>query len=194
MGILVFYIVIIVFVVIVKNAAKQSNAKSPEERYQEAVKRYNANMAAQTASRSGQTQQSTSSARSSEYKEYPGTASNNSAGSPVTVTVTKPASSSASQSESASGALSGQQSTTAYLDEKAKEDQREHAREKMEENKRVSKKYGGRPVAGRYLLGDPIPHNLKIVYCSYCGAENLVPHNYHGDKDCYFCRTHLERN
>lgn len=83
-------------------------------------------------------------------------------------------------------------STLAYLNEKAEQDQREHAIEKMEERKRVSEKYGNRPVGGRYLLGDPIPQGMKIVCCEYCGAENVVKIGYRGDRDCYFCRTRLE--
>ncbi len=83
-------------------------------------------------------------------------------------------------------------STLDYLNEKAKQDQREHAIEKMEERKRVSEKYGNRPVGGRYLLGDPIPQGMKIVCCEYCGAENVVKIGYRGDRDCYFCRTRLE--
>lgn len=83
-------------------------------------------------------------------------------------------------------------STLDYLNEKAKQDQREHAIEKMEERKRASEKYGNRPVGGRYLLGDPIPQGMKIVCCEYCGAENVVKIGYRGDRDCYFCRTRLE--
>jgi hypothetical protein len=83
-------------------------------------------------------------------------------------------------------------STMAYLDEKAKQDQKEHAMEKLQERKRTSEKYGNRPVGGRYLLGDPVPKGMKIVYCEYCGAENLVNIDYRNDRDCYFCRTHLE--
>lgn len=83
-------------------------------------------------------------------------------------------------------------STLDYLNEKARQDQREHAIEKMEERKRASAKYGNRPVGGRYLLGDPIPQGMKIVCCEYCGAENVVKIGYRGDRDCYFCRTRLE--
>lgn len=83
-------------------------------------------------------------------------------------------------------------STLDYLNEKARQDQREHAIEKMEERKRASAKYGNRPVGGRYLLGDPIPQGMKIVCCAYCGAENVVKIGYRGDRDCYFCRTRLE--
>jgi len=83
-------------------------------------------------------------------------------------------------------------STLDYLNEKARQDQREHAIEKMEERKRASEKYGNRPVGGRYLLGDPIPQGMKIVCCEYCGAENVVKIGYRGDRDCYFCRTRLE--
>ncbi|MGN0132512.1 MAG: hypothetical protein ACI4AA_08725 [Lachnospiraceae bacterium] len=83
-------------------------------------------------------------------------------------------------------------STMDYLNEKAKQDQREHAIEKMQENKRVDRKYGNRPVGGRYLLGDPVPSGMRIVYCPYCGAENLVKIGFRDDRDCYFCRSRLE--
>ena len=71
-------------------------------------------------------------------------------------------------------------------------DRKEHAKEKREEMNRVNQKYGGNEVGGRYLLGDPIPRGMKIKYCPYCGAENLVPDHYYSGKDCYFCRTELK--
>lgn len=86
-----------------------------------------------------------------------------------------------------------EQSTTAYLSEKARQDQREHVAEKLQEKKRMDQKYGNRPVGGRYMLGDPVPQGMKIVCCGYCGAENVVRIDYRGDRDCYFCRTRLER-
>lgn len=83
-------------------------------------------------------------------------------------------------------------STMDYLNEKAKQDQREHAIEKMQEQKRVDQLHGNRPVGGRYMLGDPIPAGMKIVNCGYCGAENIVKIGYHSGCDCCFCRSHLE--
>ena len=83
-------------------------------------------------------------------------------------------------------------STTDYLQEKARLDQVEHAKEKLAEDKRVSQKYGGRRTAMRYLIGDPVPNGSQLFICPYCGAENLVPASYHRDLNCYFCRTHLK--
>ncbi len=83
-------------------------------------------------------------------------------------------------------------STTDYLERKAKMDQTEHAREKQEEMRRVNQRYGGQSVGGRYLIGDPIPKGMKIFYCPYCGAENIVPATYRSGKDCYFCRSELK--
>lgn len=82
-------------------------------------------------------------------------------------------------------------SVTEYLGQKAAEDQKEHAIEAFEQQKRMQKKYGSMPVAGRYILGDPVPKSCQLVYCSYCGAENIVKMGYHGGMSCYFCRTGL---
>lgn len=81
-------------------------------------------------------------------------------------------------------------STTDYLEHKAMADQREHAKEKMEERKRLSEKYGGRAIAMRYLPGDRVPHGMRVVNCSYCNAENLVE-TIRTERACYFCRTKL---
>lgn len=83
-------------------------------------------------------------------------------------------------------------STTEYLQEKAWQDQIEHAKEKAEEMKRLDKKYGGQIVGRRYLLGDPVPRGMRIFRCPYCAAENLVEASYYSGKDCYFCRTQLK--
>ena len=97
------------------------------------------------------------------------------------------------QNASAKTASGGQKkpSVTEYLGQKAAEDQREHAVEAFEQQKRMQKKYGSMPVAGRYILGDPVPKSCQLVYCSYCGAENIVKMGYRGGMSCYFCRTGL---
>lgn len=82
-------------------------------------------------------------------------------------------------------------STTAYLMEKAEADQREHAREKFEEQKRLYETRGGLAVAERYLDGDIIPQGKKCVICGYCGAENLIPIVPRTKYSCYFCREAL---
>lgn len=82
-------------------------------------------------------------------------------------------------------------STTEYLERKAMEDQREHAAEKMEEQRRVNARYGNMPIARRHILGDPVPSGMEIVCCKYCGAANEVKTGYHRGLCCYFCRTEL---
>lgn len=97
------------------------------------------------------------------------------------------------KNSSSKNASDGQKksSVTEYLGQKAAEDQREHAVEAFEQQKRMQKKYGSMPVAGRYILGDPVPKSCQLVYCSYCGAENIVKMGYRGGMSCYFCRTGL---
>ena len=82
-------------------------------------------------------------------------------------------------------------STTAYLMEKAQADAREHAKEKMEEQKRLSETRGNLAVAERLFDGDPVPQGKRCVVCSYCGAENLVPMMPRTSYSCYFCREPL---
>lgn len=82
-------------------------------------------------------------------------------------------------------------STTAYLMEKAEADQREHAREKYEEQKRLYETRGGLAPAERYLDGETIPQGKKCVICGYCGAENLIATVPKAKYSCYFCREPL---
>ncbi|MDE7282994.1 MAG: hypothetical protein K2N85_05355 [Lachnospiraceae bacterium] len=82
-------------------------------------------------------------------------------------------------------------STLAYLEEKARQDAREHAREKREETMRLNKNYGGLRSAERHYDGDSIPRGKKGITCAYCGAENLVPTNMREKYSCYFCREAL---
>lgn len=82
-------------------------------------------------------------------------------------------------------------STLAYLEEKARQDAREHAREKREEAMRLNKNYGGLRAAERHYDGDSIPRGKKCITCAYCGAENLVPTNMREKYSCYFCREAL---
>lgn len=82
-------------------------------------------------------------------------------------------------------------STLAYLEEKARQDAREHAREKREETMRLNKNYGGLRAAERRYDGDSIPRGKKCITCAYCGAENLVPANMREKYSCYFCREAL---
>lgn len=82
-------------------------------------------------------------------------------------------------------------STTAYLMEKAAADQREHEREKYEEQKRLYETRGGLAPAERYLDGETIPQGRKCVICGYCAAENLIPIVPKTRYSCYFCREPL---
>ncbi|MDE5931460.1 MAG: hypothetical protein K2H40_03120 [Lachnospiraceae bacterium] len=82
-------------------------------------------------------------------------------------------------------------STMAYLEEKARQDQKEHAKEKWEETKRLNQNYGGLRVAQRLFEGDSVPGGQKCVVCDYCGAENLIPMMPRERYSCYFCREPL---
>lgn len=83
-------------------------------------------------------------------------------------------------------------STTAYLMEKAEADAREHAKEKMEEQRRLQNARGGLAVAERLYDGDPVPQGKRCIVCGYCGAENLVPMMPRTSYSCYFCREPLK--
>ena len=86
---------------------------------------------------------------------------------------------------------SQQGSTMAYLEEKAKQDEIEHAREKQEEAKRLHQNYGGLRAAERLYEGDSVPGGKRCVVCAYCGAENLLPMVAREKYSCYFCREPL---
>ncbi|MCI9464544.1 MAG: hypothetical protein HFI48_11775 [Lachnospiraceae bacterium] len=79
-------------------------------------------------------------------------------------------------------------STLEYLEEKARQDAIEHAREKREEAQRLHKNYGGLRVAERFYEGSAVPNGKRCVVCGYCGAENLVPMMPRERYSCYFCR------
>lgn len=89
-------------------------------------------------------------------------------------------------------AADGQISTTEYLRQKAQEDQREHEEEARREAMRLHRETGGRRAAQRHYDGDSIPQGMRLVKCSYCGAENLIG-NYEKQENytCYFCREIL---
>jgi hypothetical protein len=82
-------------------------------------------------------------------------------------------------------------STTAYLQEKADADAREHAMEKYEEQRRLRETGRSMTPAGRLYPGDPVPQGQKCVICGYCAAENLVPMVPRTKYSCYFCREPL---
>lgn len=86
---------------------------------------------------------------------------------------------------------SQQGSTMAYLEEKAKQDEIEHAREKQEEARRLHQNYGGLRAAERLYEGDSVPNGKRCVVCAYCGAENLLPMVTRENYSCYFCREPL---
>ncbi len=87
---------------------------------------------------------------------------------------------------------SEQMSTTELLDAKAKADEREHQREKQLRQIENKKHYGHHNYAMKYEIGSSIPKGKRMVYCSYCNAENLVPQHDNASKyNCYFCREKL---
>lgn len=82
--------------------------------------------------------------------------------------------------------------TTAYLMEKARQDEEEHAREKYEEQMRLNKARGGLRVAERLIDGDMPPRDKRCTVCGYCGAQNLLPMSPRERYSCYFCREPLD--
>ena len=177
MSALIFYIFLIFIVVTISKANKAGKKSNYDKQYQELQKRYDQKRASQVQTLSAQPSQKTVSPRQ-EIKQ---------SGHGV-----KQAGQAVKQPVQETKSTVQKTSTTDYLQKKARMDQIEHAKEKREEMKRVNLKYGGNEVGGRYLLGDPIPRGMKIKYCPYCGAENLVPDHYYSGKDCYFCRTELK--
>lgn len=177
MSALIFYIFLIFIVVTISKANKAGKKSNYDKQYQELQKRYDQKRASQVQTLSAQPSQKTVSPRQ-EIKQ---------SGHGV-----KQAGQAVKQPVQETKSKVQKTSTTDYLQKKARMDQIEHAKEKREEMERVNHKYGGNEVGGRYLLGDPIPRGMKIKYCPYCGAENLVPDHYYSGKDCYFCRTELK--
>lgn len=177
MSALIFYIFLIFIIVTISKANKAGKKSNYDKQYQELQKRYDQKRASQVQTLSAQPTQKTVSPRQ-EIKQ---------SGHGV-----KQAGQAVKQPVQETKSKVQKTSTTDYLQKKARMDQIEHAKEKREEMKRVNQKYGGNEVGGRYLLGDPIPRGMKIKYCPYCGAENLVPDHYYSGKDCYFCRTELK--
>lgn len=81
--------------------------------------------------------------------------------------------------------------TTAYLNAKARQDAIEHAKNDMEEQRRLERAHGNIRVAERLFDGDSVPDGKRCVVCGYCGAENLVPFIQREPYGCYFCREIL---
>ena len=177
MSALIFYIFLIFIVVTISKANKAGKKNNYDKQYQELQKRYDQKRASQVQTVSSQVPQKTVAPRQ-EVKQ-------------PRQEIKQPRNE-IKQSGQRTKSAAQKTSTTDYLQKKARMDQIEHAKEKQEEMKRVNQKYGGEEVGGRYLLGDPIPRGMKIKYCPYCGAENLVPDHYYSGKDCYFCRTELK--
>lgn len=83
-------------------------------------------------------------------------------------------------------------STTAYLRQKAMEDEKAHAEEERLEELRLHHETGGRMPAMRHYDGDGVPSGMVLVRCRYCGAENLIRiGSRRQDFTCYFCREIL---
>ena len=60
--------------------------------------------------------------------------------------------------------------------------------------KEYIKKPDGKPanIAHRMYPGDQPPQGMKLVYCPYCNAENLIPTGGNREFHCYFCWVKLE--
>ena len=89
-------------------------------------------------------------------------------------------------------AVNVQESTTEMLRKKAEEDQANHDKEKKLAEYKQKKSHMGKRYAQRYMLGDPVPKNMRIKYCGYCGAENLITYGNREQLLCYFCREDLK--
>lgn len=53
--------------------------------------------------------------------------------------------------------------------------------------KNQPKMSGNRKTARQLYIGDPVPRGTKVVVCSYCAAENIVPAGARNEYKCYFC-------
>ena len=82
-------------------------------------------------------------------------------------------------------------STTDYLRQKAVLDEADHRQEMRQEEMRARWETGGLPSARRLYEGDSVPQGMRVIKCSYCGAENLVPQGSRQKYTCYFCREEL---
>ena len=50
---------------------------------------------------------------------------------------------------------------------------------------------GNRKTARQRYIGDPIPRGTRVIVCSYCAAENIVPGNARNEYKCYFCHYYI---
>lgn len=82
-------------------------------------------------------------------------------------------------------------STTDYLRQKAVLDEADHLQEMRQEEMRARWETGGLPSARRLYEGDSVPQGMRVIKCSYCGAENLAPQGSRQKYTCYFCREEL---
>lgn len=82
-------------------------------------------------------------------------------------------------------------STTDYLRQKAVLDEADHMQDRQQEEMRARWETGGLPSARRLYEGDSVPQGMRVIKCSYCGAENLVPQGSRQKYTCYFCREEL---
>lgn len=162
MSSLIFFIFMIWFIMrIVKNKQKATGQNDPKQTQ-------GSNTPGSAATRTGSTYSTAAGrAKKSAYESamaFQKTATGSGAGSSSSVWATALGS---------DGSSSSSTSTTAYLERKAKEDARDHAQEKREEQARLHQETGGRMVGVRYYEWDSIPKGNRVVKCNYCGAENL---------------------
>ena len=85
----------------------------------------------------------------------------------------------------------GKVSTIEYLNMKAREDEIEHQKDEYLTQQKLTQ--GGLLKLGMRIPDDGmIPRGMRMVYCGYCGAENLVPGGLITDTHyCYFCHEKL---
>ena len=46
---------------------------------------------------------------------------------------------------------------------------------------------GNRKTAKQLYIGDQVPRGTKVLRCSYCAADNIVPSGARNEYKCYFC-------
>ncbi len=86
------------------------------------------------------------------------------------------------------------ESTTDYVARKLHEADVVRKKDEWEVRREEQRNSGNLRMAKRLTEGEAIPPGNKIVICSYCGAENMVPKVSTEKHYCYFCRTNLARN
>lgn len=82
-------------------------------------------------------------------------------------------------------------STTEYLRKKAEQDKVNHRKEELNQERENRQSYGHIRYAKRWLDGEAVPSGARMIKCTYCGAENIMPMHDGSKYNCYFCREEL---